>query len=82
MSPLSALAGLAPGITIDTGIITRVAGSGRVGWGGNGGPALECEIDNDSGIAVDHDGNVFLSCEWSNVASVSSRRTVAWASSS
>ena len=54
-------------IDIDTGIITRVAGSGRVGWGGNGGPALECEIDNDSGIAVDGDGNVYLSCEWSNV---------------
>ena len=54
-------------IDIDTGIITRVAGSGRVGWGGNGGPALECEIDNDSGIAVDDDGNVYLSCEWSNV---------------
>ncbi len=50
-----------------TGIITRVAGSGRVGWGGNGGPALECEIDNDSGIAVDGQGNVFISCEWSNV---------------
>ncbi len=50
-----------------SGVITRVAGSGKVGWGGNGGPALECEIDNDSGIAVDDDGNVFLSCEWSNV---------------
>ena len=54
-------------IDIDTGIITRVAGSGRVGWGGNGGPALECEIDNASGIAVDDDGNLYLSCEWSNV---------------
>jgi sugar lactone lactonase YvrE len=50
----------------ETGIITRVAGSGKVGRGGNGGPALEAEIDNDSGIAVDDDGNIFLSCEWSN----------------
>ncbi len=51
----------------ETGIITRVAGSGKVGRGGNGGPALEAEIDTDTGIAVDDDGNVFLSCEWSNV---------------
>ncbi len=53
-------------IDAETGVITRTVGSGRVGWGGNGGPALECEIDNDSGIAVDADGNIFICCEWSN----------------
>ena len=49
-----------------SGIITRVAGSGKVGRGGNGGPALEAELDNDSGVAVDGEGNVYICCEWSN----------------
>ena len=54
-------------IDATTSVITRVIGSGKVGWGGNGGPALECEMDNDSGIAVDDDGNIYICCEWSNV---------------
>ena len=54
-------------IDAKTGVITRVVGSGKVGWGGNGGPALECEVDNDSGIAIDDEGNIFICCEWSNV---------------
>ncbi len=50
-----------------TGIVSTVAGSGKLGWGGNGGLATEAEIDNDSGVAVDNDGSVFICCEWSNV---------------
>jgi len=53
-------------IDAKTSVVTAVVGSGKVGWGGNGGPALECELDNDSGIAVDDDGNIFICCEWSN----------------
>ncbi|MBX3016176.1 MAG: hypothetical protein KF832_31935 [Caldilineaceae bacterium] len=49
-----------------TGIITRVAGSGKVGRGGDGGPALEAEMDTTCGVAVDHAGNLYLSSEWSN----------------
>ncbi len=49
-----------------TGTIDRVAGSGRVGRGGAGGPALDAEIDTTSGIAVDDDGNIYLSGEWDN----------------
>ncbi len=51
----------------ETRVITRVAGSGKIGWGGNGGLATEAELDNDSGVAVDQAGNVFICCEWSNV---------------
>ena len=37
----------------ETGVITRIAGSGRVGRGGTGGPAVDAEIDTTSGIAID-----------------------------
>ena len=53
-------------IDYQTGIITRVAGSGKAGRGGDGGPALEAEMDTTCGIAVDNDGNLYLSSEWTN----------------
>ena len=53
-------------IDSQTGIITRIAGSGRVGRGGEGGPALDAEFDTTSGVAVDEGGNVYLSGEWDN----------------
>ena len=49
-----------------TGIITRVAGSGKVGRGGDGGPALEAEMDTTCGVAVDDAGHLYLSSEWAN----------------
>jgi DNA-binding beta-propeller fold protein YncE len=49
-----------------TGVVTRVAGSGRVGRGGDGGPALEAELDTTCGVAVDGEGNLYLSSEWAN----------------
>ena len=53
-------------IDYETGLITRVAGNGRIGRGGDGGPALDAELDCTCGVAVDRDGNVFLSSEWTN----------------
>ena len=53
-------------IDYDTGVITRIAGSGRVGRGGEGGPALDAELDTTSGVAIDDGGNVYLSGEWDN----------------
>ena len=53
-------------IDYHTGIITRVAGSGRIGRGGDGGPAVEAELDCTCGVAVDCDGNVYLASEWTN----------------
>ena len=49
-----------------TGVITRAAGSGRRGRGGDGGPAVEAELDCTSGVAVDASGDLFLSSEWMN----------------
>ena len=49
-----------------TGVISRVAGSGRVGRGGDGGPALEAEVNTTSGVAVDEGGNIYISGEWDN----------------
>ena len=53
-------------IDFKTGIITRFAGSGKLGRGGDGGPALEAEMDTHCGIAVDSEGNIYLSSEWAN----------------
>ena len=53
-------------IDYETDIITTFAGSGREGRGGEGGPALEAEFDTTSGVAIDYDGNIYLSGEWDN----------------
>ena len=53
-------------IDLNTGIITKVVGSGAVGRGGEGGNALNAEIDTTSGIAIDKKGNIFISGEWDN----------------
>jgi sugar lactone lactonase YvrE len=53
-------------IDVQTGIITRVAGSGKKGRGGDGGPAQDAELDTTCGIAVDEAGNLYLSSEWGN----------------
>ncbi len=46
-------------IDSETGVITRVAGSGHAGLGGDGGPALKAEFDITCGVAVDREGNVY-----------------------
>jgi DNA-binding beta-propeller fold protein YncE len=61
-------------IDYHTGVIMRVAGSGRAGRGGDGGPALQAELDCTCGVAVDSDGNVYLSDEWAcNIRRVDAR---------
>lgn len=47
-----------------TGVITRVAGNGQAGRGGDGGPALAAELDCTCGVAVDRAGNLYLTDEW------------------
>ena len=64
-------------IDYETGTITRVVGSGRVGRGGDGLPALEAETDTSSGVAVDDDGNIYVCHKWgSNVSRVDARTGV------
>jgi sugar lactone lactonase YvrE len=42
------------------GIITTVAGSGKRGYSGDGGPALGASMDEPTGIAVDGNGNLYI----------------------
>ncbi len=41
-------------------IITRVAGTGSAGYGGDGGPAGEASLNYPFGVAVDRDGNIYI----------------------
>ena len=43
-----------------TGTITTVAGTGVRGFGGDGGPATEAQLDTPRGVAVDGAGNLFI----------------------
>jgi uncharacterized protein (TIGR03437 family) len=42
------------------GIVTRVAGNGRPGYAGDGGPALTAEFKNPSALVLDAAGNVYV----------------------
>ena len=42
------------------GVITTVAGTGEFGFGGDGGPATEAQLDFPSSVAVDGAGNLFI----------------------
>ena len=66
LSELGQRSNLIRRIDYETGILTTVAGSGKVGRGGDGGPALEAELDCACGVAVDEEGHVYISSEWSN----------------
>ena len=43
-----------------TGIITTVAGDGTSDYGGDGGPAVNAQLDGPNGIAVDGAGNIYI----------------------
>jgi sugar lactone lactonase YvrE len=45
---------------ISNGIVTTIAGNGTVGFGGDGGAALDAELDFPTGVAVDGAGNVYI----------------------
>ncbi len=46
---------------VDTsGMITRIAGTGRAGIAGDGGPALAAQVNQPVGIAIDTAGNVYF----------------------
>jgi len=46
------------------GIITTVAGSGREGYAGDGGPALDAALGTPHGVAVDDAGDLYLTDDW------------------
>ena len=41
--------------------VSRFAGGGRRGFGGDGGPALRARLNNPSGLALDRQGNLYVS---------------------
>ena len=47
-------------VTLSTGKISTIAGTGVAGYEGDGGPALAAKIFDPLGIAVDSDGNVYF----------------------
>ena len=42
------------------GVITTIAGTGERGFGGDGGPATEAQLNNPRGLAVDGSGNLYV----------------------
>jgi hypothetical protein len=47
-------------VTIATGIITTVAGTGTAGFTGDSGQAISAELDNPNSVAVDSAGNLYI----------------------
>ena len=43
-----------------TGVITTVAGKGKSGSSGDGGPATQAALDDPSGLAIDGSGNLYI----------------------
>jgi sugar lactone lactonase YvrE len=48
-------------VSATTGIITTVAGNGKFGFSGDGGPATSASLNYPQGIALDVAGNIFIS---------------------
>ena len=44
-----------------TGTIATVAGNGTSGYSGDGGPAIDAELENPNGVAIDAAGNIYIS---------------------
>ena len=50
-----------------TGTITTIAGNGTAGYSGDGGPAINAQLNYPSSLAVDISGNVYVSDSYNNV---------------
>jgi sugar lactone lactonase YvrE len=49
-----------------TGIISTVAGNGKQGYSGDGGPAASAQLFNPNAIAVDSSGNLYIADTWNH----------------
>jgi sugar lactone lactonase YvrE len=48
------------------GALVRVAGNSRIGFSGDGGPALQAQLNNPGGIALDSAGNLYIADSGNN----------------
>jgi uncharacterized protein (TIGR03437 family) len=48
-------------VTASTGVISTIAGTGTAGFSGDGGPGTAAQLNNLQNVAVDKDGNVYIS---------------------
>jgi uncharacterized protein (TIGR03437 family) len=55
---------------VSGGIITTVAGTGVVGFSGDGGPATSATLDRPNGVALDAAGNLYIACDKIDVRKV------------
>ncbi len=54
-------------VAASTGIITTVAGNGELGYGGDGGPAIDAMLASPEGVAADGDGSLYIADSSNNV---------------
>lgn len=54
-------------LTISSGFISTIAGTGVTGYGGDGGPAVSAQLANANDVAVDLAGNVYIADMYNNL---------------
>jgi len=60
-----------------SGVITTIAGSGKPGYSGDGGPAVKAALNGASGVSVDPAGDVYIADSNNNVIrKIDSARTI------
>jgi len=62
-------------VSLATGIITTVAGTGVAGYSGDGGTATTAELNNPYGVAVDLVGNLYIADSLNNRVRMVNRST-------
>ena len=47
-------------VTVSTGKISTIAGTGTAGYSGDGGPATAAKLNGPESVTIDHDGNIYI----------------------